>query len=85
MYDLEIFQLTKFLTKFHYKNIHTLSFKLNILKRQIKRHVLLLQFMKKILSMIVEKMLSFIARKKNNVNDNELHAFFDNIDTIQSS
>ena len=60
----EIFQLAKSLTKFYYENIHTLSLKLNTLKRQIKRHVLLLQLMRKTLSMIVEKILSFVARKK---------------------
>ena len=43
--------------------IHIIFKKLDILKRQIRRHLLLLQLMKKIIFVIIEK-LSFLVEKE---------------------
>ena len=45
--------------------ISTLLLKLNSLKRQIYRHISMLQLMRKTLSIIIEKQLSLVARQKN--------------------
>ena len=41
-----------------------LSLKLNIFKRQVKRHISLLKVFRKIITIIIEKQSSFAIRKK---------------------
>ena len=48
-----------------YENvIQSFSLKLDIFKKQMRRHVLLLNLMRKALSMIIEKIFFFVVRKK---------------------
>ena len=45
--------------------IHIIFKKFNIFKRQIRRHLFLLQLMKKIIFVIIEKLSFFMKKEKN--------------------
>ena len=52
--------------------IHIILKKFDIFKCQIRRHLFLLQLIKKIIFVIIEKLLSFAKKKKIDVNENAL-------------
>ena len=57
--------IEKTFTKKQKNSMLNLSLKLNIFKRQIKRHISLLRVFRKIITIIIEKQLSLAARKKS--------------------
>ena len=73
--------IEKTFTKTQRNSMLNLSFKLNIFKRQIKRHIFLLKMFRKIITIIIEKQSSFAIRKKKFV-DKKLNDYFDIIDSI---
>ena len=56
--------IEKTFTEKQKNSILNLSLKLNIFKRQIKRHISLLKVFRKIITIIIEKQSSFAIRKK---------------------
>ena len=56
--------IEKTFTKKQKNSMLNLSLKLNIFKRQIKRHISLLKVFRKIITIIIEKQSSFAIRKK---------------------
>ena len=56
--------IEKTFTKKQENSMLNLSFKLNIFKRQIRRHISLLKNFRKIITIIIEKQSSFATRKK---------------------
>ena len=58
--------IEKTFTKKQKNSMLNLSLKLNIFKRQIKRHIFLLKMFRKIITIIIEKQSSLATRKKKN-------------------
>ena len=88
----EIFQLIEKVFSDFLKNlkiIHNFSFKLDILKRQIRRHMFLLKLHRKTLTIVVKKQFSLIARKKEKRRRQKIERlvwqyWYDSIDLIST-
>ena len=74
--------IEKTFTKKQKNSMLNLSLKLNIFKRQIKRHIFLLKMFRKIITIIIEKQSSLATRKKKKFVDKKLNDYFDIIDII---
>ena len=82
--------IEKTLTKKQNNLMLNLLFKLNIFKRQIKRHIFLLKIFKKIITIIIEKQSSFAIKKNRRQKTKQLfwhywYHFINFINTIFST
>ena len=74
--------------KFSTDDIDNLFFKLNSLKRQIRRHIFLLQLIRKIVTIVIDKQFSLFVeekkRRKTRIVKSSWHYWYDSIDLIRT-